>query len=112
MLVGSSGPFGRYMYSRKAAKIVYSKVEKRIIRNDCTTFLLQRQKAKGKRKDKDKTKKRFLLARTRMYQVGTRYLGNCWTSYVCISLRVLTLVRIPFTLPYLTDLLGRYLPRR
>lgn len=43
-----------------------------------------------------------------MYQVGTRQVP--WQLlYVCISLRVLTLVRIPFTLPYLTDLLGMYL---
>lgn len=45
-----------------------------------------------------------------MHQVPTylTYLGNCCTSYVYMSLRVLTLVRIPFTLPYLTDLLGTW----
>lgn len=54
VLVGSSGPFGRYMYLEKRRRS-YT-VEKRIIRDDCTTFLLQRQKTKGK------DKKAFFLA--------------------------------------------------
>lgn len=46
-----------------------------------------------------------------MYQVGTRQVP--WQLlYIYVYRRVLTLVRIPFTLPYLTDLLGMYLGGR
>lgn len=96
------------MYSRKTAKIVHSREADYSRR----LHYLPITKAKGKDKRQRQDKKAFFLTRTRMYQVGTRYLGNCCTSYVYMSLRVLTLVRIPFTLPYLTDLLGTYLGGR